>query len=125
MEEKHKINTTKRSHRLIPEVLRVVPKVLLLRRVYMSGSSGINVCRHVHTQRTQSINNRLPQPSFSYSIVASHFYRTVRAPHVHTSVHTHRYDKAKVTVPHFVPGSDVEFNVTLTIDHGGQVSAPP
>jgi len=30
------------------------------------------------------------------------------------------YDKAKVPVPHFTAGTDVAFNITLTIDHGGQ-----
>ena len=40
-------------------------------------------------------------------------------------LHTRRYDKAKVPVPHFTAGTDVAFNITLTIDHGGQVVAPP
>ena len=30
------------------------------------------------------------------------------------------YDKANVSVPRLVPGTDVDFNITLTIDHGGQ-----
>ena len=53
-----------------------------------------------------------------------HWYRTLHSPNVHTTyIYTRRYDKAKVSVPHFVPGTDVEFNITLTIDHGGQVGA--
>ena len=85
--------------------------------------------RHIRTQHTRNTWCNLPCPSDSYSIFTS---RVVLQLLMFTltyilqllMLHTRRYDKAKVPVPHFTAGTDVAFNITLTIDHGGQVVAP-